>query len=203
MSAAQPTAFSLASLRQAEAQHPHAHIEVVDGRLSLETDDVGYLHTIIVQNLFRLFSAYLAQQPIGQAYIDGVRYILQGDADAAQQARRPDFSFIRQGSAVRLLDLEGDFLGAPDLAVEILSPGQSLPAMMRKLADYLDYGAQEAWLILPRRRELHQYRAHEAEVLVYRADDALRTPLLPDLALPLSEVFAPPIGPAWGAGPGG
>ncbi|MCS6836388.1 MAG: hypothetical protein NZ750_10265 [Anaerolineae bacterium] len=32
---------------------------------------MGYLHTLIIWNLFRLFSAYLAEQLIGQAYIDG------------------------------------------------------------------------------------------------------------------------------------
>src|SRR5579872_1712960 len=64
--------------------------------------------------------------------------------------RGPDISFIRADRAAAM-DLDRRFEGAPDLAVEIISPPQSASDIAHKVEQYLRAGA-EVWVVYPRSR---------------------------------------------------
>ena len=103
--------------------------------------------------------------------------------------RRPDVAFV---SAERWpFDRSpptGDWPLAPDLAVEIISPGDLVEKHLEKLEEYFAAGVREVWLVLPRRRAVHVWRSVLDRRIVL-ADGVLRTPLLPDFALPVAELF--------------
>ena len=88
--------------------------------------------------------------------------------------------------------------GAPDLVVEILSPGtrKTDESIKRKL--YERFGVREYWVVDPELDTIKIYRrvaeafARVAEPRV-EAGDALTTPLLPDFSVALADVFASPI----------
>jgi Uma2 family endonuclease len=72
----------------------------------------------------------------------------------------PDVSFV---SRERLFGLrqapEGFFEGAPDLAIEFLSRGETKKTVERKIALYFDNGTRLAWLVELRRRLVSVYRS--------------------------------------------
>lgn len=165
-------------------------IEVVDGEIVEDENNLTYLHVIIIDNLFRLLDIFVRTNKLGRVQTDGLRFILIGTRKRIRLARKPDFSFVRSGRIAAGYDWSGDFEGAPDLAVEVASPGQTNTTLTKKISDYLSAGTEEAWLIYPLRSEIYQYR-HDAEIpRLYKVDEVIETPLFPNLQIALNNIFA-------------
>ena len=102
--------------------------------------------------------------------------------------RGPDLSFVTRE---RLLGFDATrfFEGAPDLAIEILSPSNRPYQVRAKVADYLAAGCRLVWVVDPERRSVTTYRALLAP-LVLGADDTLDgDDVLPDLAIQVASIF--------------
>ncbi len=105
---------------------------------------------------------------------------------------QPDLLFISNRRSGILNDNNAQ--GAPDLAVEIVSPRTRRQDEGIKRERYDLLGVDEYWMIYPDRRMAKVYR-REAGRLVLAADlsaaagDVLTTPLLPGLAIPLADIF--------------
>ena len=83
--------------------------------------------------------------------------------------------------------------GAPDLVVEILSPGTRQKDLAIKRKIYARFGVQEYWIVDPDAATVEVLTLKESEYIsagVYREPDCLSSPLLPGLVLPLTEVFS-------------
>src|SRR5258706_3524792 len=74
------------------------------------------LHNRIVARLFRALGRHLQKHPVGEVFMPEVLYIL-----GPNTKRAPDVSFLRAERA-RKIDPTLDVPGAPDIAVEGLSP---------------------------------------------------------------------------------
>jgi len=112
-----------------------------------------------------------------------------GFRTAQGNIRSPDVSVMRNE---RLPDGKapvGFIEGAPDLAVEIVSPSETMSELLTKMAEYFESGAQEVWLLFPERKQVHRYRA-ELEVEVLNENDTLHgAPLLPDFTVRVGDLF--------------
>jgi Uma2 family endonuclease len=101
----------------------------------------------------------------------------------------PDVSFV---AVERLRGLSGEDLEiprlSPDVAVEILSPGDRRPDLDDKIETYLAAGSRLVIIVDPQTRtiELHDGLA----VATVRAGEVLAHPVLPGFALPVAELFA-------------
>jgi Uma2 family endonuclease len=183
----------MSRVTQADLQRLEAEdkwVEVEDGKLIEGDDHVSILHVIIIQNLFRILDPYVMKNKLGHVFIDGLRYILTGTSQDIQRARKPDFSFVRAGRIPDDFDWSGDFVGAPDLAVEVASPGQTNTVLLPKITRYLEAGSEEAWLIYSSRRVLYQYRRDAEEPVLYKESDIIDTSaLFPGLKLVLADLF--------------
>jgi Uma2 family endonuclease len=86
-------------------------------------------------------------------------------------------------------EVPDDFFLAPDLAVEIVSPGQRATDVGRKLSWCVKHGVTLGWLIQPRRRQVRVYRSGRAcEILSAR--QMLRTgDVLPGYSCSVDELF--------------
>ncbi len=79
--------------------------------------------------------------------------------------------------------------GAPDLAVEVLSPSDNPVEVQRKVRDYLEAGAQLVWVLAPEAQTVTVYRA-DGSARLLREQDALEgEQVLPGLVIPLREIF--------------
>jgi Uma2 family endonuclease len=110
---------------------------------------------------------------------------------AAGLVRIPDVSFLRWDRFPNR-QVQPDPIPnlVPDLAVEILSPGNTDAEMEQKLRDYFNSGTQLVWFVDPRQRIVTVYTAPD-QSLVLREDQTLGGgAVLPGFTLPQRELFA-------------
>jgi Uma2 family endonuclease len=87
--------------------------------------------------------------------------------------------------------------GAPDLAVEVLSPSTGRRDRLEKSRLYLRFGVMEYWVADPASQTVEVFSAMEGGWLlagVYGPEDTIASPLLPGLAIPGQEIFGLPEG---------
>jgi Uma2 family endonuclease len=103
----------------------------------------------------------------------------------------PDAAFVVKARLAGMKRLpHGFFPGAPDLAVEVLSPSDTTGHIHEKLTRYFGHGTRLVWVINPAERNALVYRTPEADRLL-RVTDALDgDDVLPGFRLPLAELFA-------------
>jgi Uma2 family endonuclease len=79
--------------------------------------------------------------------------------------------------------------GAPDLAVEVMSPGDSIPEVNAKARDWLTHGAEEVWVVNPRSRTVAIHRMGSG-VVTLTEEQSLESPaLLPGFSCAVREIF--------------
>jgi Uma2 family endonuclease len=167
-----------------EAQeHENRLCELVDGTLVEKA--MGFEEARLALRLGRLIDAYVDQNDLGICVgADGMMRIAPG------LVRIPDLSFIawdklpsRESPRDPIPDL------APDLAVEVLSGGNTKAEMARKVREYFEAGARLVWLIDPKKRTARIFSTLEKSALV-RADQALDGGnVLPGFVLLLSDLL--------------
>jgi Uma2 family endonuclease len=105
--------------------------------------------------------------------------------------RIPDVAYI---SEQKLLgqDEDGYYRGAPDLAVEVVSPSNSPTEMQERAGEYLDADARLVWIVDAKTKTVDVYLPG-GEIISVRGDDGVLEgyDVLPGLRLPLSKVFNP------------
>ena len=103
--------------------------------------------------------------------------------------RGPDIAFVRRDRYDPAVEVSGFFRGAPDLAVEILSPSNRPWEVRAKVADFLAAGSTVVWVIDPDRRFATVYRTlltprRIAQDGVLEGED-----LLPGFSVKISELL--------------
>jgi len=90
------------------------------------------------------------------------------------------------------LDVRG-CIGAPDLVVEILSPGNSKTEMKDKFDLYEEAGVREYWLVYPGERSVQIFQLNETGLFIglrpFVDSDTVTTPIVPGMEVVLADVF--------------
>jgi len=121
--------------------------ELVDGQLHDMSPGDGR-HGIVITRLSTLLNDYVAKHQLGITISGDTGYRLDADNCLA-----PDIAFVRADRVRELLPDPDKFLrGAPDLAIEVLSPGDSWGYAERKVQLCFRYGTQLAWVIDPKKK---------------------------------------------------
>jgi Uma2 family endonuclease len=163
--------------------HTETLCELVDGVLVEKV--MGYLEGALALWLGRLLGAFLDQHDLGD---------LAG-ADATMRlmpkvVRLPDLSFVRwEKLPGRCLPTEPIPDLTPDLAIEVLSEGNTAREMERKRREYFLSGAELVWLVDPNSRTVTVYTAPDEGVVFTEADTLDGGKVLPGLALPVQRIF--------------
>jgi Uma2 family endonuclease len=142
------------------------------------------LHNRIVLHLTFELQSYLKTHPIGEVFNPDNLFVL-----GPTTKRAPDVSFVRADRAGQL-DPNADIPGAPDLAVEVLSPNDTVSAVRRKIRQYFAAGAQCVWVVYPETREVEIWREASRPHIVLQETDLLEAPdLLPGFSLRVGSIF--------------
>ncbi len=155
--------------------------EVVDGELRMSP--AGLLHEIVVGRLIVLLGTFVEQKQLGHVLASSLLYVLPSG-----NKRGPDVSFVASGRLGSLRDTVFPKL-APDLAVEVLSPGDSPRHVLDKVGEYLQAGVRLVWVIDPRKRQAAVYRSM-TNVREIGSDGALDgEDVLPGFLCPLAKIL--------------
>ena len=144
-------------------------------------------HQIILANLLTILRAYLDINPVGHAIpTPGVIF-------SESNGAIPDIVFI-SNRLFRELVFEERINGAPELMVEIVSPGRENARRDRvvKRQVYGKFGVKEYWIIDPEKRaiEIYQLKKHTLVLVGTKMDeDDISTSTLPDLVFKAKDVF--------------
>ena len=109
-----------------------------------------------------------------------------------RNCRAPDVSFIPRARLLQLgfkPDTKTFFPGAPDLAVEVLSPGNSRPEMGARLADFFASGTQLAWIVDPEKRMVAVHHSPSDFRLLGTNGFLDGEQVLPGFSFPVAELF--------------
>lgn len=153
--------------------------ELLEGDL-VEVSSPTPEHQDIVFNLLAALKQYLKAQPNGRAHQD-VEFALSD-----QDRLRPDVCVLL-GERANLDPRKVPIHGAPDIAVEVISPTERTGDTRRKVLAYLKSGVQEVWQIYPVTREVLVYAGAGRREL--QNNQSLTTDLLPGWSLPVAALF--------------
>lgn len=156
--------------------------ELVDGRIRVSP--AGDRHSVVALRLASRLLAFTTQNQLGHVCGADAGFRLPGG-----NIRSPDASFIATGRFPD--DKVPDDYGsvAPDLAVEVLSPGDRPRYVLDKVGEYLEAGVRLVWVIDPRKARAVVYRSL-SDVGELGPDDVLDgEDVLPGFSCPLREIL--------------
>jgi Uma2 family endonuclease len=157
--------------------------ELVDGVLVEKT--MGLYESRLAVVLGTFLDDYTFAQNLGVVYgADGTLKLMPG------LVRIPDVSFVSWSRLPdRKLPIEPIPQLIPDLAVEVLSAGNTRREMERKLHEYFAAGVRQVWLVEGKKRQLRAYTSEKRSRLYGEGDTVPGGKVLPGFALDLTAYF--------------
>ena len=156
--------------------------ELIKGEL-LTMPPPGQEQGAIIMNLAAPLFNHVKEHNLGSLTAES-GFQLESDPDTVLA---PDISFTARDKAG--IRSQGYPSSAPDLAVEVLSPGDSRRMVERKTSLWLELGAKSVWNVNSRKRTVEVVRADGLKKLFYETDE-LVDDTVPGFRMPVSEIFA-------------
>ncbi|HMJ27064.1 MAG TPA: Uma2 family endonuclease [Pyrinomonadaceae bacterium] len=162
--------------------------EVIEGELFVSRAP-GLPHQIVSGNIFGQFWQYLLDHPVGKIIATPGLMLSQYSGVI------PDLVFYTHARGAEIIADER-LVAAPDIVIEILSPGRENVARDRiaKRQLYAKYGVNEYWIVDSENRSIEIYRqaANTLEfATILRNDDSVTSPLLSGFKCPVAKIFEP------------
>ena len=158
--------------------------ELVKGEL-VEMPPVGGPHADLAAELTARLRPFVLQHRLGRVFVE-LGFCLECTPDTV---RAPDVSFIK---AERLSDglPQGFFPGAPDLAIEVVSPHDRAIELHAKIQEYFDHGTLRVWAVYPRTWTVVIHRPDGTSRTFKFEDTLVDEAILPGFSLAVNELFA-------------
>lgn len=159
--------------------------ELVEGELR-KMSPAGWKHGTIVGILDAIVPPYIRQNSLGRVFGAETGFLLSCDPDTV---RAPDLAFIHRDHLPADDPKEAFWPGAPDLAVEVISPGDTLGEVDEKVQSWLKVGPREVWFVNPDWRNVTVYRSRTDIRVLTEADELDGGELLPGFHCRVAELF--------------
>ncbi|MGF1478728.1 MAG: Uma2 family endonuclease [Cyanophyceae cyanobacterium] len=161
--------------------------EIIDGELFV-TRAPHHKHQHVTGRLFAVLDSWSIDTGLGEPSI--APGVIFSDSDNVI----PDATWVSYERLAQIQDEAGHFQGAPELVVEVLSPGKANEERDRlaKLKLYSVQGVREYWIVDRIAQRVEIYRRQNAQltlVATLLSDDQITSPLLPGFACPVSRLF--------------
>ena len=124
---------------------------------------------------------------LGMTFGAETGFVVERDPDSVLGI---DASFVSSERLKSVEDFDKFLPFAPDLAVEVLSPGNTVTEMDEKIAMYFAAGSQLVWIINPKRRTVAIYTSPFNVRILGEHDTLDGGDVLPGFGLELSKLFA-------------
>jgi UDP-glucose 4-epimerase len=160
--------------------------ELVRGELR-KMPPAGSEHGYIAMRLGLRLGRHAEANDLGRVYAAETGFKLASDPDTV---RAPDAAFVSRERVVEVGHVEGYWPGAPDLAVEVVSPGDTHTEVVEKALAWLDAGSRMVLVVDPGRLTATVYRSLDDIRIVTEGDALDGADVLVHLALDVTPTHA-------------
>ena len=159
--------------------------ELVEGEVQ-EMNPAGNVHGRIAARFSARLFQYVEHHGIGIVFAAETGFKISSNPDTV---RAPDVAFVRRERVEQVGEVEGYWPGAPDLAVEVVSPNDSFAGVEEKVATWLGAGTRPVVVIEPRTKTV-TVRSSRTEIRVLTGGDVLEVgDAVPGWKIPVDDVF--------------
>jgi Uma2 family endonuclease len=160
------------------------HYELVEGRV-VRMSPPGSRHAVLATTMASLLHQHVATHRLGAVMTSGgVKLAANPDT-----VREPDIAVVRQDRIPATGVPDGFWPGAPDLAVEIRSPGDRQSELHAKVGDYLARGVRLVWVVDPKKKTVTT-QAPQSSAVTLGVDEILDGgDVLPGFLCPVNRIF--------------
>jgi Uma2 family endonuclease len=166
--------------------------EIVNGEI-VELPPMSNYAGMVANRLKRAVDRYLLANDVGECSVE-LLFRIPLPEDRSRN-RKPDVSFIsyERWPKSRPYPFTGNaFDVVPDIAVEVVSPGDSADELIAKAREYLRGGVRLVWIVYPLTQEIHSYLPGVRDLRVYFASDELEAgDILPGFRTSVGALFPP------------
>ena len=155
--------------------------ELVRGELSMMLP-TGGRHGRLAMRIGHALADFVDREGLGEVLAAETGFLLARNPDTV---RAPDVAFVRRGREIG----DGFIDGPPELAVEVLSPGDRRGYVQEKVAEWLEAGTNRVWVVDPSEQSVTVH-VLDREPWALGVDEILRGgPVLPGFELLLARLF--------------
>ncbi len=158
--------------------------ELIQGELVM--GPAGIEHEEIGANLLTALRKFVSERKLGIVCGSSAGYWMKSG-----NLRSPDVSFIRKE---RLQGYKrppkGFFKGSPDIAIEILSPTDTVESLHGKIVEYFENDTKLAWVVNPEEQIVLVYHSPQPVKLLTKKDLLDGGEVLKGFFFPIAELFA-------------
>jgi Uma2 family endonuclease len=140
----------------------------------------GALHGRVAAKIIGNLGQHVKATTLGVVYASGTGFRISSDPDTV---RAPAAAFVR---AERVTSTTTFFEGAPDVAIEVVSPNDSYTEVDEKTAQWLRAGARVVVIVDPRTRRVNVHRTSGA---MHATDGIEIEDVIPGWRMSLAEIF--------------
>lgn len=158
--------------------------ELIEGRLVVR-EPPGHFHGYVAAEVLASLRNHVKKNGLGRTYAAETGFTLRKNPDTV---RAPDAAFVRKERLTPDIRKRGYFPGPPDLAVEVVSPGESVREVEEKALHWVDAGTLLVIVIDPEREKASVYSPDGVRHL--QKDDSIDGgEVVPGWQLSLRELF--------------
>src|SRR6266498_2465637 len=155
------TADELLALPRGEFRY-----ELVNGELK-KMSPAGQKHGRITVRLTAPLAKHVRDDQLGQVYAAETGFKLKSNPDTVLAA---DIAFVGKERLRTLAETESYWPGAPDLAVEVNSPSDTVREVEKKVMQWLGFGVRMVWVVSPKMHTVTVYRSLTDMVVLTERD---------------------------------
>jgi Uma2 family endonuclease len=159
--------------------------ELVEGELR-RMSPAGDEHGRVGMELAVPLGSHVKKNNLGKLYLAETGFLVKTNPDTV---RAPDIAFVRMERIKQSPGVRGYRVGAPDLAVEVVSPGDTVNEVEEKVAEWLAGGARMVWVVSPKLQTVTVYRSLIDIVTLTAKDKLDGADVVPGFQINVAEIF--------------
>lgn len=163
-----------------------------DGRRELirgcvrEMIPAGSEHGRLAMRVGWRLARFVEEHDLGEVFAAETGFHIGSDPDTV---RAPDCAFVRRERLDEFPGPRGFWPGPPDLAVEVVSPGDRTAQLEEKVLDWIDAGTCMVVVIDPTRRSMTVHRSREDAQILSEGDRLDGGDVVPGWSIPVHRIF--------------
>ena len=159
--------------------------ELSKGEL-IKEPPAGNIHGKRTMRLGWRLARHVEANDLGVVFAAETGFLLASNPDTV---RAPDVAFVTRGRIDKAGEFEGFWPGAPDLAVEVMSPGDSYTEVEKKAGEYLNAGSRAVWIVDPGRQTISIHQSLTDITILPEKETLEGGDIVPGFGCLVAEIF--------------